>query len=401
MSLNDFVFLNPSINSNCTNLLYGISYCVEPVGDINTYPGRPGYHTPGATGKPFTKVTFAPVTTTYVPQITQVPLASDTRDDCYEYFDGARMQTDISGTKYRHQCDLAAAVFGVTLPELLLWNPQLGGDVNSTSCSFQKGARYCGRFYSDFAPLPESGLDYTFPLREGYDTSCTSFADVPKSFTCTDVLEVFGLSIAQFYKMNPAVGSDCSNLWTEQAYCIASPNAPAPSPTASRASSLAPSSTSKLGPGAPTHTGQPANCVKWHTVVEGDNCATVADKYFITTKQFYAWNPAVSSDCTTNFWKGQAYCVGTSDSISVSRSAAPTPTPTSGLVIPTPNQANNAVNNCNKVAQALSGDYCSLFAERNGISLTQLYAWNRVLDNGSACGSAFWKDYWYCTGVRS
>lgn len=39
ISLEDFVFLNPSINSNCTNLLLGISYCVEPVGDskISTY----------------------------------------------------------------------------------------------------------------------------------------------------------------------------------------------------------------------------------------------------------------------------------------------------------------------------------------------------------------------------
>jgi hypothetical protein len=58
--------------------------------------------------------------------------------------------------------------------------------------------------------------------------------------------------------MNPAVKADCSNLWVEQAYCIASPNAPAPNPTTSGVS-VAPSSTSKVGPGAPTHTGQPAS----------------------------------------------------------------------------------------------------------------------------------------------
>jgi hypothetical protein len=33
VSLSDFVFLNPSINENCTNLLLDISYCVAPVGD--------------------------------------------------------------------------------------------------------------------------------------------------------------------------------------------------------------------------------------------------------------------------------------------------------------------------------------------------------------------------------
>lgn len=255
-------------------------------------------------------------------------------------------------------------------------------------------------------------------LQEGYDVNCTGFGDVPADFTCSDVLVTYNLTIAQFFKMNPAVGSDCASLWTEQAYCIASPNAPPPAPSGSP-TSVAPSSTAAPGSSAPTHSGQPANCVRWHTVVAGDNCASVADKYFITVAQFYAWNPAVSEDCATNFWLGQAYCVGTSDSISVSRSTPPAPTPTSSLVIPTPNQPNNAVSNCNKFAQALEGDYClviyleaiiqktltnvswQLFAERNAITTTQLYAWNQVLDNGDGCGSSFWKDYWYCVGVSA
>lgn len=33
ISVADFVFLNPSINANCTNLLAEVAYCVEPVGD--------------------------------------------------------------------------------------------------------------------------------------------------------------------------------------------------------------------------------------------------------------------------------------------------------------------------------------------------------------------------------
>ncbi|KAF2856399.1 carbohydrate-binding module family 50 protein [Plenodomus tracheiphilus IPT5] len=273
VSLEDFVFLNPSINSNCTNLLLGISYCVEPVGDINTYSGRPGFHTAGPTGLPFTKVTFAAASTTWTPQVT-------------------RMQTDVSGTFFRHQCDLATSVYDVTLKELLLWNPDLGTDISITSCSFTPGLRYCGRFYVDQPPPPIEGPQFDFPLREGDDVNCTKFGDVPEHFPCTDTLNFFQLSLAQFYKMNPAIGPDCSNLWTNQAYCIASPNAPAPSPSSSIA-------------------------------------------------------------------------------------------------------------NCKKVAQALEGDYCYLFAERNGITTTQLYAWNRVLENGDACGSSFWKDYWYCVGIRA
>ena len=62
-------------------------------------------------------------------------------------------------------------------------------------------------------------------------------------------------------------------------------------------------------PGAPVHEGQPENCNGWHTVVSGDDCQSVPAKYGITFDQFLEWNPAVSRDCLTNFWLGQAYCV--------------------------------------------------------------------------------------------
>ncbi|KAF5635712.1 carbohydrate-binding module family 50 [Fusarium sp. NRRL 25303] len=62
-------------------------------------------------------------------------------------------------------------------------------------------------------------------------------------------------------------------------------------------------------PGAPVHPGQPANCVAWHTVKEGDDCETVPRSYYITKEEFLAWNPAVSTDCLTNFWLKYAYCV--------------------------------------------------------------------------------------------
>ena len=40
ISLLDFYFLNPGVNSTtCNNLLLGIAYCVAPVGDIASYPG--------------------------------------------------------------------------------------------------------------------------------------------------------------------------------------------------------------------------------------------------------------------------------------------------------------------------------------------------------------------------
>ncbi|KAJ0147428.1 Uncharacterized protein HZ326_9923 [Fusarium oxysporum f. sp. albedinis] len=62
-------------------------------------------------------------------------------------------------------------------------------------------------------------------------------------------------------------------------------------------------------PGAPVHPGQPSNCIAWHTVRQGDDCETVPRRYYITKKEFLAWNPTVSKDCLTNFWLKYAYCV--------------------------------------------------------------------------------------------
>jgi hypothetical protein len=39
ISLSNFYFLNPMINSTCGNLWLNTYYCVEAVGNIATYPG--------------------------------------------------------------------------------------------------------------------------------------------------------------------------------------------------------------------------------------------------------------------------------------------------------------------------------------------------------------------------
>lgn len=90
------------------------------------------------------------------------------------------MQIDISGTSFRHQCDLAAAVYDVKLEELLTWNPELGDDTAAPNCSFKTGFRYCGRFYVDTPPPPVEGPNFFFPLRVGLVT-CTQ-----KSFRADD-----------------------------------------------------------------------------------------------------------------------------------------------------------------------------------------------------------------------
>lgn len=152
------------------------------------------------------------------------------------------------------------------------------------------------------------------------------------------------------------------------AYCVRGPGYSDPAlstsytsgPSGPTATTLSPTSSTAPGPSEPTFSGQPANCIKWYTIQDGDGCSSVENMFFITHAQFLEWNPAVSQDCGTNFWKGYAYCVGTADTVTVTRiSSTPAPTPTP-ITVPTPNQPNNAVSNCNKFDQAIEGDYCSV-----------------------------------------
>ncbi|EZF35126.1 hypothetical protein H101_01329 [Trichophyton interdigitale H6] len=205
ITMDNFIFLNPALNSNCTNLYAEESYCVLPVGDINTYSGKPGYVSTPTGSEP---------TTTGI-----------------------------------RNCQIPPQVYRVDPESFESWNAGLG-NISRPECSFKPGFRYCGRYYA---------LSDDSDEEEPTPTTSTTTSDDPTSTSAT--------------------------------------------PTT-------PMTSSKPSPGAPTMTGQPSACNKWHTVTNGESCTVIPKKFGITLEQFLAWNPTVKSDCTENFWAGYAYCVG-------------------------------------------------------------------------------------------
>ncbi|QPG94582.1 hypothetical protein C2857_006430 [Epichloe festucae Fl1] len=339
ISLPDFLFLNTGINSNCTNLLAAESYCVQAVGDINTYPGRPGYASftvdPSATftGVPFTMLPNA--TLTLDPRPTRLPLATGVRDDCSFYFKGDEYQysPDVFGY-WNSNCEIAASNYNVDFDSFVAWN-SLTTNVTDPACVFQVGLRYCGSWglpptqtttttTGGLPPGPEKptgtgpgpGPQPPAATHDGQPKDCDGWHVVAGSDSCQSVADKAGISLKTFLEWNPAVSGDCTqNFWLGQAYCThreGQQGIISISSSAATATSSSSATTTKPTPPAPTHTGQPANCNKWDVVVDGDGCASMAADNGITVDQFYAWNPAVSKDCVTNFWLGQAYCVGVS-----------------------------------------------------------------------------------------
>jgi hypothetical protein len=133
ISLDDFYFLNPQINSTCGNLWSNTSYCVEAVGNIATYSG----YTISVASTSFTR----PVTTqSTIPPYTAPtlnPQASGTIAGCVDY-ENAFNTTDTS-VNSTNSCDDWAAIADVTVSDLIAWNPSL----SASDCVFLAGYSYC------------------------------------------------------------------------------------------------------------------------------------------------------------------------------------------------------------------------------------------------------------------
>lgn len=143
-----------------------------------------------------------------------------------------------------------------------------------------------------------------------------------------------------------------------------------------------------------------SGCTKFYLVVAGDGCWVIADANSITLDDFYAWNPAVGTDCT-NLQPTYYVCVGKTSATSTTQAATstattPPATPTATLpASPDPTQEGIPAN-CNKWVAQKDGVYCYDMAQAAGISLDTLYALNPALKGDC---SGLWSGYAYCIGT--
>ena len=160
IALKDFYFLNPEINANCTNLLLGLAYCVQAVGNIVTYPAY-------STSQYFslTSASYSTETTTStdypVPTVTtepQLPTASGTVANCSIYRNYETVppivdqshSTDVTlVTDFVNSCTYLTGAYGVNITDFLAWNPSLAAG----NYTLKPGYSYC----MDLNPLSNSG----------------------------------------------------------------------------------------------------------------------------------------------------------------------------------------------------------------------------------------------------
>jgi hypothetical protein len=162
ITIGDFHFLNPFLNTDCTNLWLNTAYCVQAVGTITTYPSYPTTPAGNMTAQPYTLTSEAFTTTTWisVPEpiatftvTTAYPFAPGTWTNCTDYknrtakpqvFDQWRQAgTSVDLFPEDYYCNITASGWGLPLNTFLSWNPSLVNGNATGNCTLLPQYNYC------------------------------------------------------------------------------------------------------------------------------------------------------------------------------------------------------------------------------------------------------------------
>ncbi|KAJ4860470.1 hypothetical protein T069G_05458 [Trichoderma breve] len=164
---------------------------------------------------------------------------------------------------------------------------------------------------------------------------------------------MFRLTIDQFHFMNPSVNRDCSTLVVGTHYCV----------TTERGGGTTSSGTGTVTP-SPVQTGMTSACDNFYKVQIADGCSDIAQNYSISLGNFYAWNPAIKTNCSglhASVYSGMA-------------------------------------RNCKKFHSVHAGDECAAIASSESIPLASFYAWNQAIKTN--CGG-LQAGVYVCVGVQT
>ncbi|KAJ5704838.1 hypothetical protein N7536_000527 [Penicillium majusculum] len=224
--------------------------------------------------------------------------------------------------------------------------------------------------------------------------TCNSFYLVISGDSCSAIATSQGISLANFYAWNPAVGSSCAYLGLGGYVCVGIIGYTATPTTATATTST--STGNGITTPTPVQTGMVSTCNDFYLVVSGDSCSSIATSQGISLTNFYAWNPAVGSSCAY-LGLGDYVCVGIIGyAATTTTTTATTATSTgNGITTPTPIQT-GMVSDCDTFYYVVSGDGCSSIATSQGVTVAEIEEWNPAI--GTDCTS-LWLETYICVGI--
>ncbi|PVI07195.1 carbohydrate-binding module family 50 protein [Periconia macrospinosa] len=146
--------------------------------------------------------------------------------------------------------------------------------------------------------------------------NCGKYYDTVTDDYCEAIAMNFTITFDDLRAMNPQLDGNCTNLWANASYCVATVKGGSAATTVPITSTNKPTMTTSssdhtratIAPPAPTQTGAAPACYEWYTAVQGDSCWSIYTKFAITFDQLKKWNPILDDSCGS-LWPDYAYCV--------------------------------------------------------------------------------------------
>ncbi|KAJ7864455.1 hypothetical protein B0H14DRAFT_3443508 [Mycena olivaceomarginata] len=366
VTLEDFLTMNPELNSECTNLWANYWYCVAP------YPPLNG-------GAPTTTITGA------VFSVTSVSLPSPSSAAPFVYPTGhPPPPPNLASGSITTGCDFyynvasgdnctgVETTFEVSHSDFTLWN------FNPTSpCpKLTPGTAVCVMVTNATAALPPTP---TNAAAGSAPSGCARWYTIVDGDGCAKLETSFNLTQSQLFALNPELAPTCTNLALKEAYCVRA--LPGAEPPSGPPADLNPGSWNKFNisfsdferwnPEVSTTcsnlnlasycVGIAGGCESIYTVVSGDSCGAIETKTSLSEAQLRALNPWLSTACSVQI--GQNIC-----------------TKNSHVTLPPPGPPANlnpgSWNNCTTYYNVQSGDNCNLIEAKFKIGFSDILRWN-------------------------
>ncbi|KAJ4158452.1 uncharacterized protein LMH87_008978 [Akanthomyces muscarius] len=279
-TMEQFLYWNPSIGSNCGNFPINQSYCVEgPALPVSTPP---------------TSTTLVTTTSTNTGNGVQTPTPTQP--------DMARNCNKFHYIYKGNTCGQITSYNGITQEQFARWNPQIG-----QQCTGLLSDAYAcvGVIGEEPAPTTTStaptGSQTPQPTQPGMVDNCNKFHYIYKGNTCGQITSYNGITQEQFARWNPQIGQQCTGLLAD-AYACVGVIGEKPLPTSTTPSN-------GIQTPQPTQPGMVTYCKQFHYIYKGNTCDQITSYHHISQQDFSTWNAQIGARCE-GLWADAYACVG-------------------------------------------------------------------------------------------
>lgn len=189
ITLSDFAKWNDVGGTSCSGLWANVYVCVDIIGGSTPPP-------PSTTEEPGNGI----------------PTPSPVRDNMVDNCNDFHLVEDGDG------CASIASDNDIPLNKFYEWNPDAGKD-----CSSLWRDTYVCVGTTTYEPTPTdpgNGIETPTPIQNGMTENCDEFHFIKRDQNCEAIAKIYGISVAQIIRWNPAAGSQCTGLWANTYACV-------------------------------------------------------------------------------------------------------------------------------------------------------------------------------------